>query len=488
METCKLACQKPNNVLAEQTEINQGPGKRQSGTEPVFAGFPNFSLQALGGSIAAALTGKPEQSGELYMVTGCFYPTLQGAKEQGHSEQGTSPVLNATGTQTIDPARNCITLSTFTAALSGRELSAQNQAGSSGLRSSITTWLQSTSPVLVDIFVYTFYGSNPGQVGTFCLLKATLQCLCCLQCLNARGTMLQSVRSLLLSARQMVCWPSIEFCPSAMLYDTFFSIHFNHHQLPLQQASTQGCSGLFLPLAQRVLVFGVISGYHRNLTGVSMDPPQEQQVSAIPISSTQSRGSSADGAAAHRRWLVVEDIYKKEKQEIIHLEKLNLIRDARKLNKRPRARPGSSSPVSLRGTLCSEVNRWEEASQSSTALKPCSSLQRVVTSTSAGRDLCHKERAERRFLLEPRRFDAAAAFWRQSPGSRVQKAAGTNQESVLLEQEGKIQAEQDGAVTWILVSRTNPEVYKGSYGSPWGAYRPRNQWKVLEESNNIKYR
>lgn len=31
-----------------------------------------------------------------------------------------------------------------------------------------------------------------------------------------------------------------------------------------------------------------------------MDPPQEQQVSAIPISSTQSRGSSADGAAAHR--------------------------------------------------------------------------------------------------------------------------------------------------------------------------------------------
>lgn len=51
-------------------QINQGPGKRQSGTEPVFAGFPNFSLQALGGSIAAALTGKPEQSGELYMVTG----------------------------------------------------------------------------------------------------------------------------------------------------------------------------------------------------------------------------------------------------------------------------------------------------------------------------------------------------------------------------------------------------------------------------------
>lgn len=28
---------------------------------------------------------------------------------------------------------------------------------------------------------------------------------------------------------------------------------------------------------------------------------------------------------------MVEDIYKKEKQEIIHLEKLNLIRDARKL-------------------------------------------------------------------------------------------------------------------------------------------------------------
>lgn len=39
-----------------------------------------------------------------------------------------------------------------------------------------------------------------------------------------------------------VCWPSIEFCPSAMLYDTFFSIHFNHHQLPLQVSPSSSCS------------------------------------------------------------------------------------------------------------------------------------------------------------------------------------------------------------------------------------------------------
>lgn len=39
-----------------------------------------------------------------------------------------------------------------------------------------------------------------------------------------------------------VCWPSIEFCPSAMLYDTFFSIPFNHHQLPLQVSPSSSCS------------------------------------------------------------------------------------------------------------------------------------------------------------------------------------------------------------------------------------------------------
>lgn len=42
-----------------------------------------------------------------------------------------------------------------------------------------------------------------------------------------------------------------------------------------------------------------MAGYDRNHVGVSTDPPKQQQVSVIPISSTQRLGSSTDPVPLH---------------------------------------------------------------------------------------------------------------------------------------------------------------------------------------------
>lgn len=124
---------------------------------------------------------------------------------------------------------------------------------SSALSSILCTWLQ-PSPSQISLLVgVPAVSLQPGQMGTFFFLHLKITSslgqgvsVPSFQTSSATNSPFPCLKLRLqvifFFSVLPVCWPSIEFCPSAMLYDTFFSIPFNHHQLPLQVSPSSSCS------------------------------------------------------------------------------------------------------------------------------------------------------------------------------------------------------------------------------------------------------